>query len=478
MVGHVKSSGIDNLINTISGSDRRENPELKSGGDFLSILKSAAEFKETRTAEREETIQKPYSEDKPAVSDKIADHSGPVESSFNVKQNHETAKLNETRETGSGLKSPAESPLKTEANKKTSEKRDEQKERRGETDSITAAAGELFIKKNLNVKLPQTAEVKSAGEKLSGTMNRENSRSTSGLMRNTDSLKGNPGDDGIQQKNSQVIRSGINEVLEAAGRGTGKNSSARKGMEQGSLNPHGSRETEAALHGLPVKEKVKDERSAVSRNQKPAEAVAGDKKNIDTAEGVQQKQKLNGDQASFNKGTASGNDSGRDNSQVAGGRAESASRLTSGRTENMAKMPEFRQSLQEIIDRARVTVQDSRNGSFTVKLFPKELGSVNVNLVMENGVVNGRFLVDNNDAKTVLLSSIENLIDELQQSGVSVGEFSVNVRDERERFIREKDELKYKINPVLSGNKEAVTAADVYDHNSVYKHNGSINMII
>ena len=116
MVGHVKSSGIDNLINTISGSDRRENPELKSGGDFLSILKSAAEFKETRTAEREETIQKPYSEDKPAVSDKIANQSGPVESSFNVKQNHETAKFNETRETGSGLKSPADSPLKTEAN--------------------------------------------------------------------------------------------------------------------------------------------------------------------------------------------------------------------------------------------------------------------------------------------------------------------------------------------------------------------------
>lgn len=478
MVGHVKSSGIDNLINAISGSDRRENAELKSGGDFLSILKSAAEYKETRTVEREETVQKPYSEDKPAVSDKSGDHSGPVESSFNVKQNYETLKPNETRETGSGLKSQADSPLKTEANKKAPEKKDEQKERKGETDSITAAAGELFIRKNLNAGLPRTAEVKSAGEKFSATMNRESGRSTAGLMRNTDSLRGNPGDDGIQQKNSQVIRSGINELLEAAGRATGKNGSPRKGMEQGRVIPNELRESTAALTGSIVKEKVKDERGAVSRNHKPVEAVAGDKKGIDTTEGVQQKQKLNGDQASFNKGTTSGNDSGRDNSQVAGGRAESASRLASGRTENVAKMPEFRQSLQEIMDRARVTVQDTRNGSFTVKLFPKELGSVNVNLVMENGVVNGRFLVDNNDAKTMLLSSIENLIDELQQSGVSVGEFSVNVRDERERFIREKDEQKYKINPVLNGNKEAVTAADVYDHNSVYKHNGSINMII
>jgi len=130
------------------------------------------------------------------------------------------------------------------------------------------------------------------------------------------------------------------------------------------------------------------------------------------------------------------------------------------------------------MDRAKVTVRDSQNGSFTVKLFPKELGSVNVNLVMENGVVNGRFLVDNNDAKTALLSNIEKLIDELQQSGVSVGEFSVNVRDERERFIRDKDEHKYKISTVPGSSKETLAAADVYDYNSVYKHNGSINMII
>lgn len=477
MVGHIKSSGIENLTSLNTTGDRKESHELKSGGDFLSILKSSAEFKETRTAEREETIQKPYIEDKPVTLDRTENHPGPVESAFNVKQDHETSKLQDTRETGSSLKSQSDSTHKSESAKKPADKRDDQKDKKTETDSILAAAGESLIKKNLNVKLPHTAELKSAGEKLSGTMNRD-SRSTAGLMRNTDSLKVNNGDDGIQQKNSREIRSGINELLESAGKGTVKNGSPRKGIEQGRVIPGELRESTAALTGSLVKEKVKDERGTTLQKHKPAEAAAGDKKNVETAEVVQHRQKLSGDQASFGKGTGSGSDNGRDNSQLFTGRTESASRHTTEKTESMNKMPEFRQSLQEIMDKAKVTVQDSRNGSFTVKLFPKELGSVNVNLVMENGVVNGRFLVDNNDAKTLLMSNIENLIDELQQSGVSVGEFSVNVRDERERFIRDKDEQKYKLNPAFTGNKETVTAADVYDYNSVYKHNGTINMII
>lgn len=478
MVGHIKSSGIENLISVNTPGDRKESHELKSGGDFLSILKSAGEFNDTRTAEREETNQKPYIEDKPAVSERTENYSGPVESAFKVKQDHETAKYHEARETGSSLKSPSDSALNNESVKKSAEKREEQKDKKTETDSILSAAGESLIKKNLNVKLPQTAELKNAGEKLSGTVNRDSSRSNAGLMRNTDSLKVNHGDDGIQQKNSREIRSGINELLEAAGRSTGKNGSPRKGMEQGRVIPDELRESAAALTGSLVKEKVKDERGISLQKHKPAEAASGDKKNIESADVVQQRQKLTQDQSSSGKGAGSGSDNSRDNSQLFTGRSESAARQTTERTESMNKMPEFRQSLQEIMDKAKVTVRDSQNGSFTVKLFPKELGSVNVNLVMENGVVNGRFLVDNNDAKTLLMSNIENLIDELQQSGVSVGEFSVNVRDERERFVRDKDEQKYKLNPAFSGNKETVTAADVYDYNSVYKHNGSINMII
>ena len=38
------------------------------------------------------------------------------------------------------------------------------------------------------------------------------------------------------------------------------------------------------------------------------------------------------------------------------------------------------------IDKAKISVRDSRNGTFTVRLNPRELGSVNVNLIMENGV--------------------------------------------------------------------------------------------
>ncbi|HPS57677.1 MAG TPA: flagellar hook-length control protein FliK [Spirochaetota bacterium] len=477
MVGHIKSSGIENTISAISADDRRDNSELKSGGDFLSILKSSADFKETRTAEREETIQKPFIEDKSPVSVKTENQAGPIESAFNSRQNQETLKGHDSGETGSSLKSAADRADKTDARKKNPENREEQRDKSSDIDSL-AAAGESLVRKSISVKFPQTVELKSTGEKLAAALHKEAGKSAIGQMLKTDSPRVNLKDEGIPQKNGREIRSGINDLLEAAGKGTGKNSSPRKGMEQGRLIPNELRESTAALSGYLVKEKVKDERGISLQKHKPAEAAVSDKKNIESGEAVQQRQKFTGEQSAFGKGAGSGSDSGRDNSQLFTVRSESAARHTTEKTGSMNKMPEFRQSLQEIMDKAKVTISDSRNGSFTVKLFPKELGSVNVNLIMENGVVNGRFLVDNNDAKTLLLSSIENLIDELQQSGVSVGEFSVDVRDERERFIREKDENKYKINPVFSGNKEAATAADVYDYNSVYKHNGSINMII
>ncbi|NLV68450.1 MAG: hypothetical protein GXY14_12340 [Spirochaetes bacterium] len=477
MVGYIKSSGIENSISLSAAGDRRESAEFKSGGDFLSILKSSVEFKETRIQDRQEAVQNPGTNDILDASDKTAQAvSG--EPAMSTRHENNSLKHDDARETGSALKSQPDRPEKAETAKKTEGNRDALKEKNSETDTSLSTAGDILAQKNINSRLAQAAGLKGKNEKVAALLNKEPARPSAAIMRDGDLLKVNQNGDTSEQNKAHLLKSGLSEVVESAGKVAAKKGSTAGKLERGGLNRNEAAENTAAFTGAMVKGKLKAERGIHHQKHKPAEAAVSDKKNIESGEAVAQRQKFAGDQSASGKGAGSGSENNRENSHLFTGKAESAARHIQERTESMAKMPEFRQSLQEIMERARVTVRDNQNGSFTVKLFPKELGSVNVSLVMENGVVNGRFLVDNNDAKTALLSSIENLIDELQQSGVSVGEFSVNVRDGQERFIRQKDEQKYKINPVITGSKETVTAADVYDYNSVYKHNGSINMVI
>ena len=141
-----------------------------------------------------------------------------------------------------------------------------------------------------------------------------------------------------------------------------------------------------------------------------------------------------------------------------------------------SRMPEFKQSLQEIIDKAKITVRDSRNGKFNVKLYPKELGNVNVNLNLDNGVVHGRFLVDNDEAKNLLMQNLDHLKEMLQESGIEVGDFSVNVSDQKEQFAG--DDSGNGKNRLTDQNSDKVLMAGEYEINSAAVHNGRINMVV
>ena len=127
---------------------------------------------------------------------------------------------------------------------------------------------------------------------------------------------------------------------------------------------------------------------------------------------------------------------------------------------------------QSILDQAKITVKDGRNGSFNVRLYPESLGKVNVNLKLEDGVLAGRFLVDNNDAKEALQNNINMVRETLEESGISVGEFQVNVRDEKETFEGEQADI-----PLYAVNDSAVKS-DIYDMHSYYQHDGEIDIIV
>ena len=202
--------------------------------------------------------------------------------------------------------------------------------------------------------------------------------------------------------------------------------------------------------------------------------LKNDKKNINTEQQVFKKVELS-DSSHFEKFSSGDKNSDRENFNYNSSKMDFSSKTGLHKAENTMKMLDFRENLQEIIDKAKITIRDSRNGSFTVKLNPQELGNVNVNLIMKNGIITGKFLVDNEDVKNVLLNNLQELKFQLQEAGIEVGEFSVGVDSRHERNFNNGDEML--VFPVFDSDREINTASQVYD-SITETHIGHINMII
>lgn len=154
--------------------------------------------------------------------------------------------------------------------------------------------------------------------------------------------------------------------------------------------------------------------------------------------------------------------------QVQSLRRQSAAMNTGRAREN------FREQMQQLLDRAKVSVRDNRNASFSVRLYPRELGRMNLSLGLEQGVINGRFLVESGQARDLLLQNLDLIRQQLEESGVTVGEFEVNVNENSERFPGEHRE------EAIHGLTQdtALEASDSFDLNSQAYHDGSINLVI
>ncbi len=226
-------------------------------------------------------------------------------------------------------------------------------------------------------------------------------------------------------------------------------------------------------------DEVKKESIASKNSNNQRHVVAGDVKIENQAlNGDKIKQALLKDEGGT--GEKSFNEKG--DSKEGPGFGYQKSDLAGKRINNMPELkgrsPEFRQSLQDIIDRARISVRDNKNGNFNVKLYPKELGSVNVNLTMENGVVTAKFFVDSDEVKNLLYQNMENLKSQLREAGVEVGEFHVGVKDQREKFLHDNRDDRRKDLFQFPEGKEFLMAATEYDGNSLVINSNSINVII
>ena len=135
----------------------------------------------------------------------------------------------------------------------------------------------------------------------------------------------------------------------------------------------------------------------------------------------------------------------------------------------------FRENLENIIQNAKVVVRDSRNGSFSVRLHPEELGTVNISLSLHDGVVRGKFLVETQDAKDLLAGNLENIKQQLSEAGIAVGEFQVDVNDQRGRMLYDRgDDRAAYIAPA----EQQVEIESEYMANAAAYHDGRINLVI
>ncbi len=146
-------------------------------------------------------------------------------------------------------------------------------------------------------------------------------------------------------------------------------------------------------------------------------------------------------------------------------------------THNTAKGGLFREQVQDLIQRSRMVLQDRQNGTISLKMYPERLGNVSVNLGLENGTLTGRFLVESQEAKDVLLANMQQLRERLEEEGISFGEFQVNVRDNQSHFTHNGQQGEHTA-PLEYMDQKTESAAYEYNYTSEYSHAGSLNMVI
>jgi len=122
----------------------------------------------------------------------------------------------------------------------------------------------------------------------------------------------------------------------------------------------------------------------------------------------------------------------------------------------------------------------------TVRLHPEELGRINIELNMKDGIVSGVIRVNEDQAKAVFTENLEVIKNELQSQGIKVESLDINLsndnsnsnafRDDSFRNFRENRDQRNFGNQNNQDEKiEAVTRKRV---NNIYREEGRVNMLI
>lgn len=117
------------------------------------------------------------------------------------------------------------------------------------------------------------------------------------------------------------------------------------------------------------------------------------------------------------------------------------------------------------------TTNDGQINSMKVQLYPKDLGTVDISVTLENGQLKAKILVENENVKTLFTKSLDELNQSLLKQNIEVKEFTVDVNTGfNEKNQNEQDQNKKRNTFVkeftLSNEEELVSIRSVMENNT------------
>ncbi len=137
----------------------------------------------------------------------------------------------------------------------------------------------------------------------------------------------------------------------------------------------------------------------------------------------------------------------------------------------------FQEQLQDLMNGAKLQVKDSRNASLNINLYPRALGTLTLNLGLEQGILSGRFIVDSQEARELLNENMNFIKQQLLESGIQLGQFHVDVRDRGNHQQDRNSQTAFQFTEIKNENTEDPVSA-AYEMNFTGSHEGSVNLII
>ncbi|HNL55742.1 MAG TPA: hypothetical protein PKI36_15135, partial [Turneriella sp.] len=92
--------------------------------------------------------------------------------------------------------------------------------------------------------------------------------------------------------------------------------------------------------------------------------------------------------------------------------------------ENPLMRADLVRQFNEIMGRAQVLVTDTQNAQFSVKLFPREIGRMEIDLKLVDGEIRGKIVVESEDVKNEMQNFLQN-----REQGGNAEQFDMNKID-------------------------------------------------
>lgn len=96
--------------------------------------------------------------------------------------------------------------------------------------------------------------------------------------------------------------------------------------------------------------------------------------------------------------------------------------------ENPLMRADLVRQFNEIMGRAQVLVTDTQNAQFSVKLFPREIGRMEIDLKMVEGEIRGKIVVESEDVKNEMQNFLQNRDNQHEGKQIDLNRIDIEVR--------------------------------------------------